>query len=105
MPEFSSARSQPGHVPSSTIASSSRPWVFAAALATIFMAAVEGTIVATATPTIVGELGGSELLSWGFTAHLLTHAITIPLYGPLPPLLGPHRPLPIRTRPFPVRSA
>lgn len=71
--------------------SSSRLWVFVAAMATIFMAAVEGTIVATAMPTIVGELGGFELFSWVFTAYLLTQAITIPIYGRLADLYGRKR--------------
>ena len=55
--------------------------VFAAALATIFMAAIEGTIVATAMPTIVGALGGIDLFSWIFGAYLLTQAILIPIYN------------------------
>lgn len=69
----------------------SRTWVFIAAIATIFMAAIEGTIVATAMPTIVGELGGFELFSWVFTAYLLTQAITIPIYGRLADLYGRKR--------------
>ncbi len=60
-------------------------------MATIFMAAVEGTIVATAMPTIVGDLGGFELFSWVFTAYLLTQAITIPIYGRLADLYGRKR--------------
>ena len=62
--------------------------VFAAALATIFMAAIEGTIVATAMPTIVGALGGIDLFSWIFGAYLLTQAILIPIYGRLSDLYG-----------------
>jgi EmrB/QacA subfamily drug resistance transporter len=62
--------------------------VFAAALSTIFMAAMEGTIVATAMPTIVGSLGGIELFSWIFGAYLLTQAILIPIYGRLSDLYG-----------------
>jgi multidrug resistance protein len=58
-----------------------RPMVFVAALSTIFMAAIEGTIVATAMPTIVGALGGIDLFSWIFGAYLLTQAILIPIYG------------------------
>jgi EmrB/QacA subfamily drug resistance transporter len=65
-----------------------RPMVFAAALATIFMAAIEGTIVATAMPTIVGALGGVDLFSWIFGAYLLTQAILIPIYGRLADLYG-----------------
>lgn len=52
------------------------------------MAAIEGTIVATAMPTIVGALGGIELFSWIFGAYLLTQAILIPIYGRLSDLYG-----------------
>jgi EmrB/QacA subfamily drug resistance transporter len=65
-----------------------RPMVFVAALSTIFMAAIEGTIVATAMPTIVGALGGIDLFSWIFGAYLLTQAILIPIYGRLSDLYG-----------------
>jgi EmrB/QacA subfamily drug resistance transporter len=65
-----------------------RPMVFVAALATIFMSAIEGTIVATAMPTIVGALGGIDLFSWIFGAYLLTQAILIPIYGRLADLYG-----------------
>jgi EmrB/QacA subfamily drug resistance transporter len=53
-----------------------------------FTAAVEGTIVATAMPTIVAELRGAELYSWVFSAFLLTQAVTIPIYGRLADLYG-----------------
>ena len=52
------------------------------------MAAIEGTIVATAMPTIVGALGGIDLFSWIFGAYLLTQAILIPIYGRLADLYG-----------------
>jgi EmrB/QacA subfamily drug resistance transporter len=65
-----------------------RTMVFVAALSTIFMAAIEGTIVATAMPTIVGALGGIELFSWIFGAYLLTQAVLIPIYGRLSDLYG-----------------
>jgi EmrB/QacA subfamily drug resistance transporter len=65
-----------------------RPMVFVAALSTIFMAAIEGTIVATAMPTIVGALGGIDLFSWIFGAYLLTQAILIPIYGRLSDFYG-----------------
>jgi len=65
-----------------------RALVFAAALSTIFMAAMEGTIVATAMPTIVGALGGIDLFSWIFGAYLLTQAILIPIYGRLSDIYG-----------------
>jgi len=65
-----------------------RPWVFAAALSATFMSAIEGTIVATAMPTIVASLGGFELFSWVFTSYLLAQAATIPVYGKLADLFG-----------------
>jgi EmrB/QacA subfamily drug resistance transporter len=57
----------------------------------IFMAAVEATIVATAMPTIVADLGGFRLFTWVFTAYLLTTAATIPIYGRLADLYGRKR--------------
>jgi EmrB/QacA subfamily drug resistance transporter len=65
-----------------------RVWIFVAALASVFMTAIESTIVATAAPTIVGALGGFELLSWVFTAYLLAQTVTIPIYGRLADLYG-----------------
>jgi len=52
------------------------------------MTAIEGTIVATAMPTIVGALGDFDLMSWVFAAYLLTQAVTIPIYGRLADLYG-----------------
>jgi EmrB/QacA subfamily drug resistance transporter len=68
-----------------------RGWVLAAALMAIFMPAVEGSIVATALPTIIGDLGGFHLFSWVFAVPLLTQAVTIPLYGRLADLYGRKR--------------
>jgi MFS family permease len=56
-----------------------------------FMAAVEATIVATAIPTIVSNLGGFSLFTWVFSAFLLTQGVTIPLYGKLSDLYGRKR--------------
>jgi EmrB/QacA subfamily drug resistance transporter len=68
-----------------------RGWVLIAALMAVFMAAVESTIIATAMPTIVGLLGGLDLLSWVFAAYLLAQAVTIPIYGRLADLYGRKR--------------
>lgn len=65
-----------------------RRYVFLACIAAMFTAAVEGTIVATAMPTIVADLGGFSLLAWVFAAYMLTQAITIPIYGRLADLYG-----------------
>jgi EmrB/QacA subfamily drug resistance transporter len=52
------------------------------------LAAIEGTIVSTAIPTIVFHLGGLELFSWVITIYLLTSAVTTPIYGKLADLYG-----------------
>ena len=65
-----------------------RRLVTAACMLAIFMAAVEATIVATAMPTIVAELGGFRLFSWVFAAYLLATAVSTPLYGRLADLYG-----------------
>jgi len=57
--------------------------VLAAAMMAIVLTATEGSIVATAMPTIVAELGGFDLFSWAFAAFLLTQAVSIPIYGRL----------------------
>jgi EmrB/QacA subfamily drug resistance transporter len=56
-----------------------------------FMAAVESTIVATAMPTIVADLGDFHLFSWVFAAYLLTQAVSVPIYGRLADLYGRKR--------------
>jgi EmrB/QacA subfamily drug resistance transporter len=71
--------------------SSRRRLVTTACLMAQFMAAVEGTIVATAMPSIVGELGGFELFSWAFASYLLAQAVTTPIYGRLADLYGRKR--------------
>jgi EmrB/QacA subfamily drug resistance transporter len=68
-----------------------RRLILAASLMATFMPAVESTIVATAMPTIVGDLGGFSLFSWVFAMPLLTMAVTIPLYGRLADLYGRKR--------------
>ena len=67
---------------------SSRGLVLAAAMTAIVLTATEGSIVATAMPTIVAHLGGFPLFSWAFAAFLLTQAVSIPIYGRLADLHG-----------------
>src|SRR5262245_9308862 len=54
----------------------------------IFMAALEGTIVGTAMPTVVATLGGIELYSWVAVAYILTQTITTPIWGKITDLVG-----------------
>src|SRR5215468_6794729 len=79
------------HVPKPSVAGDSitrRRLVTAACVMAMFMAAVEVTIVATAMPTIVAELGGARFFSWVFAAYLLTQAVTMPIYGRLADVHG-----------------
>src|SRR5689334_5735944 len=62
--------------------------VFAALMLGMFLAALDQTIVSTALPTIVGELGGLEHLSWVVTSYLLATTASTPLYGKLGDMYG-----------------
>ncbi|MGH3084588.1 MAG: EmrB/QacA family drug resistance transporter, partial [Gaiellaceae bacterium] len=55
--------------------------IFAALLLVLLLAALDQTIVSTALPTIVGDLGGLDQLSWVVTAYLLTSTVAGPIYG------------------------
>jgi EmrB/QacA subfamily drug resistance transporter len=65
--------------------------VFAALMLAVLLAALDGTIVATALPTITAELGGLDQLSWVVTGYLLASTIATPLYGKLGDLYGRKR--------------
>ena len=62
--------------------------VFSALLLVLLLASLDQTIVSTALPTIVGEIGGLTHLSWIVTAYLLATTVVIPLYGKLGDLFG-----------------
>jgi EmrB/QacA subfamily drug resistance transporter len=62
--------------------------IFGALLLVLLLASLDQTIVSTALPTIVGDLGGVEHLSWVVTAYLLSSTIAGPLYGKLGDLYG-----------------
>lgn len=53
-----------------------------------FMTAIEGTIVSTAMPTIVGDLHGINMMNWIFSIYLLTNAMLTPVYGKLADRIG-----------------
>ncbi len=57
----------------------------------MLLAALDATILATALPTIVGELGNVERLGWVVTAYLLAQTVSTPLYGRLGDLYGRKR--------------
>ena len=62
--------------------------IFGALLLVLLLASLDQTIVSTALPTIVGDLGGLEHLSWVVTAYLLASTVAGPLYGKLGDLYG-----------------
>ena len=62
--------------------------IFAALMLGMFLAALDQTIVSTALPTIVGDLGGLEHLSWVVTSYLLASTASTPLYGKLGDMYG-----------------
>ncbi|CAG0970849.1 Multidrug resistance protein 3 [Anaerolineales bacterium] len=57
-------------------------------LLSMFLASMESTVVATAMPTIVGQLGGLEHYSWVFSAFMLASTTVVPLYGKLSDIYG-----------------
>ena len=62
--------------------------IFSALMLGMLLASLDQTIVSTALPTIVGDLGGLTQLSWVITAYLLTSTASTPLYGKLSDLYG-----------------
>src|SRR3954451_6336601 len=65
--------------------------IFAALMLGMFLAALDQTIVSTALPTIVGDLGGLQHLSWVVTSYLLASTVVGPVYGKLGDLYGRKR--------------
>jgi len=62
--------------------------IFGALLLVLLLASLDQTIVSTALPTIVGDLGGISKLSWVVTAYLLASTVVGPVYGKLGDLFG-----------------
>src|SRR5205085_5555210 len=65
--------------------------IFGGLMLVLLLAALDQTIVATALPTIVGDLGGLEHLAWVTSAYLLGQTAVIPVYGKLGDLYGRKR--------------
>ncbi len=82
-----------------------RRLIFGALLLVLFIASLDQTIVSTALPTIVGDLGGLEHLSWVVTSYLLASTVVGPLYGKLGDLYGRKRVLQVALVIFLVGSA
>ncbi|MBX5467116.1 MAG: MFS transporter [Firmicutes bacterium] len=65
-----------------------RGYVLGGIILTLALSAMDSTIVATAIPSIVRDLGGFSLFPWVFSVYLLVQSATIPLYGKLSDLYG-----------------
>ena len=65
-----------------------RRLVVAALMLAMALAAMDSSIVSTAVPQIVGDLGGFSYFSWMFSGYLLTVTVTLPVYGKLADSLG-----------------
>ena len=74
-------------------------------LLALFVASLSSTVVGTALPTIVGELGGQDQLAWVATATILTMTVSIPLWGKLSDLYGRKRLFQLAIVVFVVASA
>jgi len=66
----------------------SRPLTVVALLLGLFLAAMEMTVVSTAMPTVVAELGGLPLYAWAFAGYMLATTVTVPIWGKLADLKG-----------------
>ena len=79
--------------------------IFTGLMLVLLLAALDSTIVATALPTIVGDLGGLEHISWVTSAYLLAQTVVTPLYGKLGDLYGRKRILQVAVVIFLIGSA
>ena len=67
---------------------SERGPVLGAIMLTTALIALDSTVIATAVPTVVRDLGGFSQFPWLFSVYLLTQAVTVPIYGKLADILG-----------------
>ena len=77
------------HQPGADFRPDRRFWaVYASLLVVMFLSAMDQTIVGTALPTIVGDLGGAAHMAWVLTAYTLAITVAMPVYGKLGDLVG-----------------
>ena len=67
---------------------SDRRLVTLALFVATFLVSLDTSVVSTAMPTVVSQIGGIDLYAWAFSAYLLTNTVTIPIYGKLSDLYG-----------------
>ncbi|OMG18032.1 MDR family MFS transporter [Actinomyces naeslundii] len=77
------------HEPGADFRPDRRFWaVYASLLVVMFLSAMDQTIVGTALPTIVGDLGGAAHMAWVLTAYTMAITVAMPVYGKLGDLVG-----------------
>src|SRR4051794_28202003 len=74
--------------PAGHVSTNRRGAVVAALMLAMALAAMDSTIISTAVPQIVGDLGGFSLFSWLFSGYLLAVTVTLPVYGKLADTFG-----------------
>ncbi len=74
--------------PSIELSQRARLAIVGAVMLGLFLSALDQTVVGTALPTIVTDLGGNSLYVWVVTAYLVTSTVTIPIYGKLSDIFG-----------------
>ncbi|MGE0758039.1 MAG: MFS transporter, partial [Pirellulaceae bacterium] len=103
------AGSAAGHSTRQDAGQTSRPrhivLSFSGLLLAMLLAALDGTIVATALPVVAGQLGGFERIAWVVTAYLLAETLVTPVWGKLGDLYGRKRMLQIAVVVFLAGSA
>jgi EmrB/QacA subfamily drug resistance transporter len=86
-------------------AASDRRLVTIALFVATFLVSLDTSVVSTAMPTVVSQIGGIDLYAWAFSAYLLTNTVTIPIYGKLSDLYGRKPVFLVSTAIFLVASA
>ncbi len=71
-----------------TLSQRTRLAIMGAVMLGLFLSALDQTVVGTALPTIVTDLGGNSVYVWVVTAYLLTSTVTVPMWGKLSDLFG-----------------
>ena len=67
---------------------SERRLITLALFVSTFLVSLDISVVSTAMPTVIGQIGGIQLYSWVFSAYLLTSTVTVPIYGKVADLFG-----------------
>lgn len=78
----------PVHTPADPATKQAIRIVFPILMLMMLLAALDQTIVATALPSVAGDLGGLDALPWIVTAYMLTSTIAVPIYGKLGDMYG-----------------